>query len=215
MPIQAASAGAPHNSTLGAQRMRSPSWRTKEIAKICVLVLATFGIFVLAKLWPQYEVALWVGFGSAIVGHVYLELRQPVNYKSIVISKDAVEYTAPGGTDVIRFDEIATLHFVREQALFPISMDLILSRSGWCICPAASTGSTLKSWMNGHTGASCCGRSRNIYPHLTQRQPSRDSGRRRKGNGSATRCSPMATTVVSGAPNSAMDCDTKLPRCGD
>ena len=81
--------------------------------------LATVIVFISGKLWPRYESAIWAVFLIAVAFYMCIRLRQPVNYKSIVISEETIEYVGLGSRDVIRLDAIAKLEFVREEAVFP------------------------------------------------------------------------------------------------
>jgi hypothetical protein len=84
---------------------------------------ATLIVFFLGKLWPRYDFALWTVFLTVIAGHAYIELRRPVNYTSMAISEDAIEYVALGQRDVIPLKEIMKLQLVRERALFDTGIE--------------------------------------------------------------------------------------------
>jgi len=93
-------------------------WKSGGGVRPFLIGLATAAVFVSGKLWPKYEVAIWTAFLIAIVVYVYFEVRHPVNYRSIAISEQAIEYVGLGGREVIPFDAIARLEFVREDAVF-------------------------------------------------------------------------------------------------
>jgi len=75
-------------------------------------------VFVLGKQWPAYETALWAAFLAACAAHLYVELRKPVNYTSMTVSDDAVEYVQAGRRHHFRLDEVAHLELVRERAFY-------------------------------------------------------------------------------------------------
>src|SRR3989441_4369552 len=99
--------------------MHRASWRTRESLRMFFIGLATVIVFISGKLWPRYESAIWAVFLIAVAFYMCIRLRQPVNYKSIVISEETIEYVGLGSRDVIRLDAIAKLEFVREEAVFP------------------------------------------------------------------------------------------------
>ncbi len=82
------------------------------------VVVATTIVFVIGKLWPEYEVGLWTVFLTAIGICLYIDLRKPVDYTSMTISDDAIEYVAFGQKRVIRLDEITGVQLARELADF-------------------------------------------------------------------------------------------------
>jgi hypothetical protein len=98
--------------------MRRLPWQRRGILQPLLIGAATLSVFVLGKLWPNYEFGLWMAFLIVIGVYLYLELREPVNYSSIAISEDAIEYAAMGQRDVIRLDEICKVQLVRERAAF-------------------------------------------------------------------------------------------------
>jgi hypothetical protein len=94
------------------------SRQTANLLQPFVIGLATIVVFVSGKQWPEYEVGLWAAFLAAIGIYLYIDLRKPVNYTSMTISDDAIEYVAFGQKDVFRLDEITGVRFVRELADF-------------------------------------------------------------------------------------------------
>jgi len=61
--------------------------------------LATVIVFISGKLWPRYESAIWAAFLISVAFYICIRLRQPVNYKSIVISEETIEYVGLGSRD--------------------------------------------------------------------------------------------------------------------
>ncbi len=94
------------------------SRQTANLFQPFVIGLATIVVFVSGKQWPEYEVGLWAAFLTVIGIYLYIDLRKPVNYTSMTISDDAIEYVAFGQKNIIRLDEIAGVQFVRELADF-------------------------------------------------------------------------------------------------
>lgn len=81
--------------------------------------LTTVAVLVSGKVWPNIEFTVWTIFLTAIAFYLYIDLSQPVNYKSIAISEDAIEYVGLGNhRDVILLSEITKLEYVRSQAIF-------------------------------------------------------------------------------------------------
>jgi hypothetical protein len=85
--------------------------------------LATIGVFLLGKLWPDIEFGLWTAFLAAGGIHLYIELRKSVNYASMAISANAIEYVASGQREVIHLNEIAKVQLVRERASFDAGIE--------------------------------------------------------------------------------------------
>jgi hypothetical protein len=94
------------------------SRQTANLLQPFVIGLATIVVFVSGKQWPEYEVGLWAAFLTAIGIFLYIDLRKPVDYTSMTISDDVIEYVAFGQKDVIRLDEITGVRFVRELAAY-------------------------------------------------------------------------------------------------
>src|SRR2546430_993580 len=68
--------------------MHRAFWRTRESLRMFFIGLATVIVFISGRLWPRYEFAIWAVFLIAVALYICLRLRQPVNYKSIVISEE-------------------------------------------------------------------------------------------------------------------------------
>lgn len=94
------------------------SWRRFGVLHPFLIGAATLIVLFLGKLWPKYEFGLWTCFLAAIAIYLYVELRKPINYTSMAISEDAIDYSASGQRSVIRFDEIHKVQLMRERALF-------------------------------------------------------------------------------------------------
>jgi hypothetical protein len=99
--------------------MRTLSTRNKELIRQCIIGLATVIVLVSTNKWPAYSYLIWFVFLSAIAILFFVDLRKPVNYKSIIILRDVIEYTAFGKKEIVRLVDITTLEFVREEAIFP------------------------------------------------------------------------------------------------
>jgi hypothetical protein len=97
--------------------------RTDGMFHPVVYGLATIIVFVLGKLWPAFELGLWMVFLAAIGLHLYVELRKPVNYASMTISDNIIEYVASGRREVIRLEEIAKVQLVRERSVFDTGIE--------------------------------------------------------------------------------------------
>jgi hypothetical protein len=91
----------------------------KELLRQCLIGLCAAIVFVCAKAWPDYSYAIWGVFLAAIALSLFKDLRKPVNYDSIVIEGDTIEYCAFGQRKVFRLSEVTKIYFVREEALFP------------------------------------------------------------------------------------------------
>lgn len=85
--------------------------------------LVTIPVFLLGKLRPEYEFGLWAVFLTVIAAHLYVELKKPVNYASLAISDDLIEYVASGQRNVIALDAIVKLQLVRERAVFDTGIE--------------------------------------------------------------------------------------------
>lgn len=83
-----------------------------------MIAVTTVVVLVLSANWPAYSYAIWGIFLSGIAILLYVELRRPVNYDSIVIFENAIEYSSLGQCNIIHFKSIAKVNFVREEALF-------------------------------------------------------------------------------------------------
>lgn len=94
------------------------SGRTAILFPSLAVGLATTIVLILGELWPEYELGLWATFLTVIGIFLYIDLSKPVNYTSMTISDDAIEYVAFGQKEVIRLDEITGILFVRELADF-------------------------------------------------------------------------------------------------
>ena len=97
--------------------------RTQGIFHPLAYGLATIIVFALGKLWPAYAFGLWAAFLSAIGIHLYIELRKPVNYRSMRVFEDSIEYVAAQRRELIQLDEIAKIQLVRERALFDAGIE--------------------------------------------------------------------------------------------
>lgn len=97
--------------------------RTEGMFHPLIYGLATLVVFFLGKRWPDIEFGLWMVFLAGIAIHLYIELRKPVNYTSMAISYNAIEYVASGQREVIQFDEIAKVRLVRERAVFDTGIE--------------------------------------------------------------------------------------------
>ena len=95
------------------------SWWVREVPRIFFIGLIAGIVTICGYLWPHYAVAIWAMFLAAVAYYLYVDLRRPVNYKSIVVSENSIEYVALTGRSTISFDMIEKVEFVREEALFP------------------------------------------------------------------------------------------------
>jgi hypothetical protein len=96
-----------------------PSLVRKLSLQTVAIAVATAIVFVSAKIWPQYQLAIWGLFLAAVGLVIYAQLKEPVNYKSLRVSEKEIEYV-PLSNDrtVISLNAIVRVEFVREQALF-------------------------------------------------------------------------------------------------
>lgn len=99
--------------------MLSLSARTRDLIRQGMIAVTTVVVLVLSAIWPKYSYVIWGIFLSGIAVFLYVELRKPVNYDSILISEIAINYSSFGQSRIIPFKDISKVTFVREEALFP------------------------------------------------------------------------------------------------
>jgi len=90
-----------------------------EPYRMLFIGLCTLVVMIAGYTWPNLAYAIWGIFVALMAALLYADLKEPVNYESIYISAETVEYIAAGQRKIIRLDEVSRLEFVREEALFP------------------------------------------------------------------------------------------------
>src|SRR4029078_608408 len=121
--------------SLGFQRMLSRFRKIREPYRMFLIGFATLGVTLAGLAWPNYAYPMWGVFLLWMGVTLYEDRAEPVNYDSIRILDEAIEYKASGQTYLIRYDEIGRLEYVREYDDYPNEIE-----SKWIVHFAEGTG---------------------------------------------------------------------------
>ncbi len=99
-----------------------PRWVRILLFEILLPFVVTLAIIIAGETWPQYKaliwICFWVLFAAGFGAYIYWVVDEPVNYKSIGVTPDHIEYKTSYDHYVIPFREILGVEYVREEALF-------------------------------------------------------------------------------------------------
>jgi hypothetical protein len=77
-----------------------------------------------AKTFPEYEPAVWSAGGAALLGLLYVELKKPVNYRSLEIDGNGFHYDgATGEINHVQWGDVCDVYFLRLYNFFANQMD--------------------------------------------------------------------------------------------
>lgn len=94
--------------------IQKTTWRIVATGIVALVVL------VAADEWSGHKLMIWLLGAIAAAVVLFVELRKPVNYKSLSITRSRIEYVdLSNRVHLILFREIAKIEFVREEAIFP------------------------------------------------------------------------------------------------
>ena len=87
--------------------------RIKEPYRMLLIGCLTVMVLVVGSCWPSIETALWVTFLGTMALTLYLDLREPVNYKSLEFDTRGFRFAGIGDAHDVKWCEITDVFYQR------------------------------------------------------------------------------------------------------